>query len=123
MVVTHQQPDVAGTRVTVMVKKTLITLEEERTVLPQVGTGSDLCPLYAPNVYSNSAEVAVCGSGSMTSWGGNCMEANLVRVAAGRRAPSETMEPFQSLINLPWWTTAVGRESSPRGDFICDYPF
>jgi len=33
------------------------------------------------------------------------------------------MEPFQSLINLPWRATAAGRASSPRGDFIRDYPF
>jgi spermidine synthase len=123
MVVANQQPDQAGTRVTVLVKKTPFTHEEERTVLQQVRADSDLYPLYTPNVYSNSAEVAVCGSGSLPSSGGNCIEADLARLAADRRAPSETMEPFQRLINLPWRTTAAGRESSPRGDFIRDYPF
>src|SRR2546422_6908378 len=68
-------------------------------------------------------EDVACAAWALSVTAGNCIEAGLVRLAEQRRAPSEAVAPFDRLINLPWRGEADGKEFSPRGEYIHNYPF
>jgi spermidine synthase len=126
IIVANRQPNVSGTQVTVLAKKTAFTLDEERTILKQVQNNPALYPLYTPNVYGRPAQNSNCGASAPAPPAGaesNCIDPDLAQLSAARALPSETTEPFQQLINLPWGGVTDGVDASPRAKFIHDYPF
>jgi len=122
MVVADEEPNEKGKQVAVLVKKTPFTIEEERTVLARVQAAPSFYPLYTPYVYGRLEESAACGSFAAGDPHAGCIDASLAVLAESRKAPRETVEPFQQLIALPWHAIA-GPDFSPRSNFIRDYPF
>ena len=123
IVVASGQLNQDGQPVTVLAKKTPFTVEEERAVLEHVRATPNFYPLYTPYVYGRPNEDVACAASALSVTAGNCIEAGLVRLAEQRRAPSEAVAPFDRLINLPWRGEADGKEFSPRGEYIHNYPF
>jgi predicted membrane-bound spermidine synthase len=124
IIVANRQPNVTGTQVTVLAKKTAFTIDEERTILKQVQSNAALYPLYTPNVYGRPSKDSTCGASVTAGTEGNCIEQELAQLSATRTLPPETSEPFQQLINLlPWRDSVDGADAGPRANFIHDYPF
>jgi hypothetical protein len=123
IVVANGRPDERGSQVTVLAKKTPFTIDEEGAVLKRVQSDPNLYPLYTPNVYGQPDESLYCRSPVHIETGGNCIEQDLAHLPEMRILPSETREPFQQLINLPSRGAAGAMGTSPRGEFIQDYPF
>ncbi len=123
IVVAGGQLNINGKPVTVLAKKTPFTVGEEGAVLEEMRATPDLYPLYTPYVYGRPDENVVCGASALSGAADGCIDAGLVRLAAQRRAPAEAVAPFDRLINLPWRTEVGGKQLSPRGEFIHNYPF
>src|SRR5437879_5344613 len=123
IVVASGQHNQDGQPVTVLAKKTAFTVEEERAVLVHVRANPNFYVLYTPYVYGRPNEDVACAASALSVTAGSCIEAGLVRLAEQRRAPSEAVAPFDRLINLPWRGEADGKEFSPRGEYIHNYPF
>src|SRR5437879_7620291 len=123
IVVASGQLNQDGQPVTVLAKKTPFTVEEERAVLEHVRANPNFYVLYTPYVYGRPNEDVACAASALSVTAGSCIEAGLVRLAEQRRAPSEVVAPFDRLINLPWRGEADGKEFSPRGEYIHNYPF
>lgn len=123
IIIATGQPLKYGRLVTVLTKKTAFTIDEERTVLKQVRSNAGLYPLYTPNVYGRPDINSNCGASVPAANDGNCFEQVLAEMSETRMLPTETTEPFQQLINLPWRAIVDGVDASPRGKFIHDYPF
>jgi hypothetical protein len=111
-----------GRLVTVLIKKTAFTIDEERSVLKQVQSDPALYPLYTPNVYGRPDKDSNCDA-SIPATDGHCIEQVLAQMPGTRILPAETTEPFQQLINLPGREITDGVDASPRSKFIHDYPF
>jgi hypothetical protein len=122
IVVANGRLDERGSQVTVLVKKTPFTIAEERTVLREVQSNSNLFPLYTPNVYGRPDESMNCGIQASVGSEGSCIEYDLAKLAETRILASDTREPFQQLINLSSQAVS-GAGISPRDKFIQDYPF
>ena len=123
IIVSNGRLDEAGRRVTVLVKKSAFTVEEERTVLTKVQSIANLYPVYTPIVYGRPGKNEKCGTSALATAGAGCIEQGLAQLAETRSLAGKTTEPFQQLINLRWHMVVGGVDVSPRANFIRDYPF
>lgn len=122
IIVAKGRLDEVGRQVTVLVKKTPFTIDEERAVLEQVENNPDLYPVYSPNVYGRPDQYPVCRK-SESAGTGDCIDQTLARLSATRMLPARVAGPFQQLINLTTHKIVNGADINPREQFIRDYPF
>ena len=119
--------DEDGRPVTVLVKKTPFTWNEERDVLRHLDDNGDLYPLYTPTLFATLTGDKPCSgeqSSSDDSASANCPEESWLReLLAERRASGEAVAPFEGLILLRERAALGDMRFSPRREFIRNYPF
>jgi hypothetical protein len=118
VVIADDQLNERGQRVTVIAKRTPVTVHEEAIVLRHVQSTSGIYPLYTPYVYGQFDKNFICSADQTPNETSDCIQPVLADLAQTRTLARETTTPFLQLITLPG-----GPAESPRNAFVRDYPF